>query len=86
MKMKTALVEFPILTDNENRVVETETFERQIIEDKRQFEDYKKSFPLQFGIVEKFFKRELENGEKIIINNKGGWCTETDTIKIKQFI
>jgi hypothetical protein len=86
MEMRKAIVSFPSKVGENREILETIELERQIIQSRQQFGDYKKHFPLHYSIVEPHFKIELREGNTIIINEKGGWCVETEEIKIKQYL
>ena len=86
MKMRKAMVTYPSKVDDHGEIIESIEVERQIIQSREQFGDYKKQFPLHYPIIEPLFKRELREGNTIIINEKGGWCVETEEIKIKRYL
>jgi hypothetical protein len=86
MKMRKAMVTYPSKVDTNGEILESIEVERQIIQSREQFGDYKKQFPLYFPHVEPHFKRELRENNTIIINEKGGWCVETEEIKIKIYL
>jgi hypothetical protein len=78
--MKKAIVSFPH-TDGTRIEVE-----QNLIQDKTQLADYKKKHPIYYPMVEPLFKRELADGNIIIVNDKGGWCVPSEEIKIVKFI
>ncbi len=60
--------------------------EQNVITKKEQFAHYKQLHPLYYSLVEKSFKRELKEGNFILVNSKGGWCTQSEKIQIISFI
>jgi hypothetical protein len=86
MEMREAMVQYPTLVGENGEILENSIFKRKIIQSRQQFSDYKKNFPIHYPHVEPHFKRELREGNTIIINEKGGWCIETEEIKIKQYL
>lgn len=86
MKMRTAIVTHPAKFDTNGEIVESIEVQRQIIQSIDQVADYKKQFPLYYHHVLPSFKRELKEGNTIIVNNNGGWCVENEQIKIKQIL
>ena len=86
MKMKKAIVSFPSKIGDNKEILESIEVERKIIQSKEQFEDYKKDFPTHYPLTEPHFKRELREGNIIIINGNGGWCVEGEGIKIIKYL
>lgn len=86
MKMRKAIVTYPSKVDTNGEILESVEVERQIIQSKEQFGDYKKQFPIYYPTVKPLFERELREGNTIIINNNGVWCIETEEIKIVKYL
>lgn len=78
--MRKALVEFP---GNNGSRVEVES---RIITSEEDFNSYKELFPDYYPHVVELFKRELSEDNVIIVNGKGGWCVESEDIKIIKYL
>ena len=79
MAMQKAIVSYPSKGS-------TNEVERFIIKEAGQMEHYKECFPLHYPHIKSHFHRELNEGNILIINDKGGWCIETENIKIVKYI
>lgn len=84
--MRKAIVSFPSKVGEDIEILESIELERQIIQSKEQFGDYKKQFPLHYPHVEPHFKSELREANTIIINENGGWCVAGEEIKIVKYL
>lgn len=78
--MRTALVTFPIEGGK------TKEFESKIISTKDDIFEYGQNFPFHFSILKNKFSSLIDEGKKIIVNRRGGWCLEGGTIKIMRYV
>ena len=64
------------------------TVERQVhvITSMEQFSAYAKKHPLYAPMVKKNFEEVLSEGEKIIVQPTGGWCTEGGDVNIIKYL
>ena len=86
MEMREAMVQYPTLIGDNGEILENVLIQSKIIQSKEQLKHYKQLFPIHYSLVEPHFKKELREGNIIIVNSKGGWCVETEEIKIKQYL
>lgn len=64
----------------------TKDVEQDVITKKEQLADYKRKYPLYYSLVKENFLREIKQGNFILVNSKGGWCTQSEDIKIIRYI
>lgn len=79
--MQKAIVSYPHKNET---TIEVERFLIGSVDD---MQSYFEKFP-QYNIktLKDIFRRELNDGNTIIVNNVGGWCIETSEIKIIQYL
>ena len=85
MDMRQAMVSYPTLYGDNREVLKRISVPRFIITTKEQFAHHKELFK-GHAIVKPLFERELAEGNTIIINESGGWCTEGEEIKIEEYL
>jgi hypothetical protein len=78
--MRKAIASFPAEagTTVENNV--------HVITDMEQFPAYKQKHPLYAPLVKENFEKMLGEGEVIIIQSNGGWCTEGGGVNIVKYL
>lgn len=78
--MKKAIVSYPAAGGKSTNA------EASIILNHKDVHEYGKQFPNNYPMLASKFKDLVEEGHPIIINPKGGWCLESDDIKILRYL
>jgi hypothetical protein len=78
--MRKAIASFP---STGGTFVEREV---HVLTDMKQFPEYEKLYPTYAKMVKKNFKNILDEGEIIIVQSTGGYCTESGDIKVVKYL
>ena len=78
--MRKAIATFP--AENATRVER----EVHVLTNMKQFPEYKKQHPFYALMLKDTFKKVLSEGDTIIVNDRGGWCTNGETVKIVKYL
>ena len=78
--MKKAIVSYPIGIST----IEVERYLMSTIED---MQEYFRLHPnYETRVIKENFRRDLREGKVLIVNNAGGYCHETESIKIVKYL